>query len=67
MGITYERFMEIAREMRAMSILECYDKQAFDFENKIFGPITEEYAYAQCGYIEAIHREELAAAKYFGK
>ncbi len=67
MGVTYERFMGIAKECKAWDILECWDKSFFNMNIELFGPMTEEDAYSTCHRIKAITDEELAAAEYFGR
>lgn len=67
MGITFERFIEIAKEVRALDILECWDRYSFDTYVKMCGPITEEGAYNLCGFVEAVSRDEAAAGEYFSR
>lgn len=64
-GISYKRFMEIAREEKAWTILETWDEQGFNEYAGEFGPVTERQARNICGFTERVTEEELAAARYF--
>lgn len=67
MGINYERFMEIAREMHAISILETWDQAAFSCYCELFGPMTERDARRMCDFSEAVTCDECAAGEYFSQ
>lgn len=65
MGITFTRFMAIARAVHAWDILECWDRVVFDEYVKEFGPMTEAQAKEMCYFVKAVTDEELAAVKSF--
>ena len=64
-SITFQRFMEIAKENKASTVLETWDETAFDEYIRQFGPITEKGARSICEFTEQVTAEEEAAGRYF--
>ena len=67
MKITYKQFLEIARDLRAFDILECWDEAAFNGYCSEFGDMTREKALSLCAFCERVSEEELKAAEYYSK
>lgn len=65
MTVSFERFLEIARECKAWDVLECWDEYSFNMYVNEVGSMTESAAYALCGMTAAVTNDELAAAAYY--
>lgn len=67
MKITYKQFMEIARDLHAIDILECWDELSFRYYCEEFGPMTREKAINLCEFYESVSREEAAAGEFYAR
>lgn len=67
MKISYKQFLEIARDLHAFDILECWDEAAFNVYCSEFGDMTREQAVSLCTSCARVSEEELKAAEYFSK
>lgn len=67
MIINFKEFMEIARQAKALDVLETWDEDIFNAYIEVFGPMTKEAAIDRCYFLEAVSREEMAAGEYFSR
>ena len=65
MKINYKQFFEIARDLHAFDILECWDEATFNDYCAKYGDMTREKAISLCSFIKNVTEEEVKAAKYF--
>lgn len=66
MGITFDRFMDIAIHVGAYDVAEGWNLYQFEYYCKMFGPMTEDQAYEICDLTRNIAEDEPANANYFG-
>lgn len=67
MKITYKQFYEIARDLHAFDILECWDETAFNNYCAEFGDMTRKQAIFLCAFCASVSEEELKATEYYSK
>lgn len=67
MTISFKEFMEIARQAKALDVLETWDENTFNAYAEEFGPMTKEAAIDLCYFLEAVSQEEQAAGEYFSR
>lgn len=67
MKISYKQFLEIAKDLHAFDILECWDETAFNNYCAEFGDMTRERAVSLCAFCAGVTEEELKAAEYYSK
>ena len=67
MTVNFKEFIEIARQAKALDVLETWDENTFNAYTEEFGLMTKEMAINLCYFLEAVSREEQAAGEYFSK
>lgn len=65
--ISFQEFMVIARQAKALDVLETWDENTFNAYTEEFGPMTKETAIDLCYFLEAVSQEEQAAGEYFSR
>lgn len=67
MTVNFKEFMEIARQAKALDVLETWDENTFNAYTEEFGSMTKEAAIDLCYFLEAVSQEEQAAGEYFSR
>lgn len=67
MTVNFKEFMEIARQVKALDVLETWDENIFNVYTEEFGPMTKEAAIDLCHFLETISQEEQVAGEYFSR